>query len=110
MARSRVRTGIEQLISSRYAILRGERVGIITNPDSTLSVGLSLAPVFGPVTMYVRTLVSDPPVWHILLSIVVSILTIAAMFWATAKIFRVGILSYGKRPPIPEMWRWLKVA
>lgn len=85
-------------------------VGIITNPDSSLSVGLSLAPVFGPVTMYVRTLVSDPPVWHILVSIVVSILTIAAMFWATAKIFRVGILSYGKRPTIPEMWRWLKVA
>ncbi|HEX9986834.1 MAG TPA: ABC transporter permease [Thermoanaerobaculia bacterium] len=83
---------------------------IITNPDSTVSVVLSLMPVFGPVTMFVRTLVSEPPVWHILLSIAVSIGTIAVFFWATAKIFRVGILSYGKRPTIPELWRWLKVA
>jgi ABC-2 type transport system permease protein len=60
--------------------------------------------------MYVRTLVSEPPVWHIVLSILVSIATIAAFFWATAKIFRVGILSYGKRPTLPELWRWVKVA
>ncbi len=84
--------------------------GIITNPESTLSVAFSLAPVFGPLTMYVRTLVSDPPMWHILLSIAIAIATIAAFFWVTAKIFRVGILSYGKRPTIPELWRWLKVA
>lgn len=83
---------------------------IITNPDSNLAVGFSLAPVFGPLTMYVRTLVAEPPMWHIVLSIVVSILTIMAFFWLTAKIFRVGILSYGKRPTIPELWRWLKVA
>lgn len=85
-------------------------VGIITNPDSTLSVAFSLMPVFGPITMYVRTLVSEPPVWHILASIAISITTIAVFFWATSKIFRVGILSYGKRPTIPELWRWLKVA
>jgi len=85
-------------------------VGIITNPDSNLSVGFSLAPVFGPMTMYVRTLVADPPMWHIVLSILVSIATIIVFFWITAKIFRIGILSYGKRPTIPELWRWLKVA
>jgi ABC-2 type transport system permease protein len=85
-------------------------VGIITNPDSALSVGFSLAPVWGPMTMYVRTLVAEPPVWHVLLSIAISIATIAAFFWITAKIFRVGILSYGKRPTLPELWRWIKVA
>ena len=85
-------------------------VAIITNPDSTLTVAFSLAPVFGPVTMYVRTLVSDPPMWHIALTIVISIATIAAFFRMTAKIFRIGILSYGKRPTIPELWRWMKVA
>lgn len=85
-------------------------VGIITNPDSSLSVGFSLAPVFGPVTMFVRTLVSEPPMWHVLLTVVVSIATVAAMFWATAKIFRVGILSYGKRPTIPELLRWIRLA
>ena len=83
---------------------------IITNPDAKMSVAFSLSPVFGPITMFVRTLVSEPPVWHILLSIAISIATILAFFWVTAKIFRVGILSYGKRPTIPELWRWLKVA
>jgi ABC-2 type transport system permease protein len=85
-------------------------VAIITNPDSSLSVGFSLAPVFGPLTMFVRTLVAEPPMWHVLLSIAISLVTICVFFWATAKIFRVGILSYGKRPTIPELWRWLKVA
>ncbi len=84
--------------------------GIITNPESTLSVSFSLMPVFGPMTMYVRTLVADPPMWHVLVSILVSIATIAVFFWITAKIFRIGILSYGKRPTIPELWRWVKVA
>jgi len=83
---------------------------IITNPDSSLSVGFSLSPVFGPLTMFVRTLVAEPPMWHVLLSIAISIATIAVFFWVTAKIFRVGILSYGKRPTIPELWRWVKVA
>jgi ABC-2 type transport system permease protein len=85
-------------------------VAIITNPDSSFAVALSLMPVYGPITMFVRTLVSEPPVWHILLSIAVSLVTIAVFFYVTAKIFRVGILSYGKRPTIPELWRWMKVA
>lgn len=85
-------------------------VGIITNPDSTMAVSLSLAPVFGPVTMFVRTLVSEPPLWHIAVSVAVSLLTVSAFFWATAKIFRVGILSYGKRPTIPELFRWVRMA
>lgn len=84
--------------------------GILTNPESSLAVGFSLSPVFGPLTMYVRTLVSEPPMWHVALSIVVAIATIVVFFWVTAKIFRVGILSYGKRPTIPELIRWLKVA
>ena len=83
---------------------------IITNPDSSLAVGFSLSPVFGPVTMFARTVTSEPPLWHVAVSIAVSLTTIAVFFWATAKIFRVGILSYGKRPTIPELWRWLKLA
>ena len=84
--------------------------GLITNPDSGLAVGFSLAPVFGPMTMFIRTLVADPPMTQVLTTIAVSIATIAVFFWITAKIFRVGILSYGKRPTIPELWRWIKVA
>lgn len=85
-------------------------MAIITNPESSMAVAFSLMPVFGPLTMFVRTLVSEPPVWHIALSMGVSVVTICVFFFATAKIFRVGILSYGKRPTLPELWRWLKVA
>ena len=84
--------------------------GLITNPDSKLAVAFSLAPIFAPMTMFMRTLVADPPMWHIVTAILVSIATILVLFWITAKIFRVGILSYGKRPTIPELWRWVKVA
>lgn len=83
---------------------------IVMNPDAPFAVAFSLAPVFGPITMFVRTLVTDPPMWHVAVSILVSIATIAAFFWVTAKIFRVGILSYGKRPTIPELMRWIRVA
>ena len=84
--------------------------GIITNPDSPLAVGFSMAPVFGPPTMFVRTLISEPPMWQVGVSVLVSLVTILAFFYATAKIFRIGILSYGKRPTLPEIWRWMKVA
>jgi ABC-2 type transport system permease protein len=83
---------------------------IIMNPDSPMSVGLSLFPLFSPITMFARILVSEPPVWHIAASIILTAATIWGLFWVTAKIFRVGILSYGKRPTIPEIWKWIKVA
>ena len=83
---------------------------ILQNPDSTLATVLSLIPVFTPITMFMRVLVAEPPLWQLGLSIALSITTVFAFFWMTAKIFRVGILSYGKRPSPAELWRWLKVA
>lgn len=83
---------------------------IVMNPDAPFAVGFSLSPVFGPITMFVRTTVTEPPLWHLLVSIGVSVLTILFFFWVTAKIFRIGILSYGKRPTIPELMKWIRVA
>lgn len=85
-------------------------IPILTNPDSTLAVVLSLVPFFAPITMFVRLVVSDPPLWHVVLSIAVTVGTIWALLTMTGKIFRVGILSTGKRVTIPEIWRWLRVA
>lgn len=85
-------------------------MAIIFNPDSALSVGLSLFPLFAPITMFVRIVVSEPPMWQILTAVALCLGTIWGMLWLTAKIFRVGILSYGKRPTIPELLRWVKVA
>ena len=83
---------------------------ILQNPESTLATVLSLVPVFTPITMFMRIIVSEPPLWQVAISVVLSVATIIAFFWMTAKIFRIGILSYGKRPSPAELWRWLKVA
>jgi ABC-2 type transport system permease protein len=83
---------------------------IILNPDGRMAVVLSFIPVFTPITMFVRVLLAEPPFWQVAISVVFSAATVWGMFWAAAKIFRVGILSYGKRPTIPELLRWLKVA
>jgi ABC-2 type transport system permease protein len=83
---------------------------ILQNPESKLAVVLSLIPVFTPITMFMRIIVSEPPLWQVGISVALSIATVVAFFWMTAKIFRVGILSYGKRPSPAELWRWLKVA
>ena len=83
---------------------------ILTNPDSTLSVVLSLVPIYTPMTMFIRLLVSEPPAWQVALSLVLSVATIAGLLKASAKVFRAGLLATGKRPTIPELWRWLKEA
>jgi ABC-2 type transport system permease protein len=83
---------------------------MLQSPQSALAVTLSLVPVFTPITMFLRIVVSEPPAWQIALSILLSVITIYVLFWITAKIFRVGILSYGKRPTIPELVKWLKLA
>lgn len=85
-------------------------VPIITNPDSSMAVWLSMIPIFAPITMFVRVLISEPPGWQIALSIVLTILTILLFLRIAAKIFRVGTLIYGKRATIPELARWLKEA
>ncbi|NOZ63281.1 MAG: ABC transporter permease [Calditrichaeota bacterium] len=81
---------------------------IIRNPDTTLAKFASFFPLFSPITMFTRISVQAPPFGEILLSIVILILTIIFFIWLAAKIFRVGILMYGKRPTLPEIINWLK--
>ena len=83
---------------------------ILTNPDSTLSVVLSLVPIYTPMTMFIRILVSEPPAWQVALSLALSVATIVLLLKATAKVFRAGLLATGKRPTVPELWRWMKEA
>lgn len=83
---------------------------ILTNPDATLSVVLSLVPIYTPMTMFLRLLVSEPPAWQVALSLLLSVATIVFLLKATAKVFRAGLLATGKRPTIPELWRWMKEA
>jgi ABC-2 type transport system permease protein len=81
---------------------------IIRSPDSALSVGLSLFPLFAPIIMMLRVSVLLPPFIQIAAAIVLLILAVLLMAWLAAKIYRVGILMYGKRPKFGEIIRWLR--
>jgi ABC-2 type transport system permease protein len=81
---------------------------VMRAPDSTLSVVLSLIPFMTPILMFLRMSVLMPPVWQIALSVVLTSLTIALVIWIAARIYRVGILMYGKPPNFPEMLRWIR--
>ncbi len=81
---------------------------IIRNPDSNLSQIVSMIPFFSPITMFTRISVQTPPFIEIFMSLAILVVTIFLLIWVAGKIFRVGILMYGKRPTLPEVIKWLK--
>jgi ABC-2 type transport system permease protein len=81
---------------------------VLNDPTSNVSVALSLVPFFAPVLMALRISLQTPPLWQIALSLALLFITTIGTIWASAKIYRVGILMYGKRPSIVEMFRWLR--
>lgn len=81
---------------------------VTVNPTGTLATVLSLIPFFGPSLMFLRIALGAAPGWQIALSIALMIVTILACIWIAAKIYRVGVLMYGKRPTLPELARWLR--
>ncbi|MBL8878790.1 MAG: ABC transporter permease [Phycisphaerales bacterium] len=80
-------------------------------PQSPLAVALSFVPPITPFVMVLR-LCADPntPVWQIVASLVVLWLGVFAAIWFAAKVFRVGVLMYGKAPTLGEMIRWARQA
>jgi ABC-2 type transport system permease protein len=81
---------------------------VLKNPSGMASTILSMIPFFSPVLMFLRIGLETPPWWQIALSIVLMIATILGAVWVASKIYRVGVLMYGKRPTLPELMRWLK--
>jgi ABC-2 type transport system permease protein len=80
---------------------------VLGSPDSALSVTLSLVPFFTPLLMFLRMTAVTPPAWQIAASVAIMILTIGGLTWLAARVYRVGILMYGKRPTFPEILRWV---
>lgn len=81
---------------------------VVRAPDSTLARVVSLIPFCSPLLMNLRTSLTSVPAWEIILSVVLMSLTIVGVIWISSRIYRVGILMYGKRPNLPEIVRWLK--
>ncbi len=81
---------------------------VVPNPDGTWATAISFVPFCTPLIMYLRISMGHPAAWQIGLSIASMLVTIYAVLWIASRIYRVGILMYGKRPNLPEIVRWLK--
>ena len=83
---------------------------VLEAPDGALAVTMSMIPGMSPLIMFLRVVVLTPPLWQIALSIVLLVLGILAVLWVAARIYRVGILMYGKKPTFPELVKWVRHA
>ena len=79
-------------------------------PDSTFAIVASLFPLTSPINMVTRMLVSNVPFWEVLLSILLLILSLIGMLLLAARIYRTGILMYGKKPTLKELYKWIRQA
>jgi len=89
---------------------------IIQEPDSTLSVVLSMIPILTPTMMIARLNIAAPETFNIadpiilqaVIGVVVALAFTVFLVWVTARVFRIGILMYGKRPTLPEIFKWVR--
>jgi ABC-2 type transport system permease protein len=81
---------------------------VLRQPNSLFATVVSMVPVFSPILMFARIAVEPPPWWQIGLSIALLLLSIWLAVWLAAKIYRIGVLMYGKPPTLPELVKWLK--
>ncbi|MDR2840020.1 MAG: ABC transporter permease [Paludibacter sp.] len=77
------------------------------NPDGPLAFWCSIVPFTSPIVMMIR-LPFDVPIWQIALSLSILVLSFIASTWISGKIYRTGILMYGKKVTWKELWKWLK--
>jgi len=83
---------------------------VMSNPNSALAIGASLFPMTAPVIMMFRIGSAVPPAWQFAASIGLMLLAIWLILLVSTKLYRVGILMYGKRATLPELVRWLRAS
>ena len=82
-------------------------MSVLNDPNSPLAFWFSLIPFTSPVVMMAR-IPYGIPTWEIVLSLVLLYAAFVGMVWLSAKIYRVGIFMYGKKPTLREMFRWIR--
>jgi ABC-2 type transport system permease protein len=83
-------------------------VGILNNPDGQMALTLSLVPFTSPIAMPVRWAASPVPFSQVGASIAILFFTLLGIMWVAGRIYRVGILAYGKKPGLKELVRWVR--
>ena len=81
---------------------------IVDNPDGPVAFWMSMIPLTSPVVMMVR-IPFGVPAWEVVLSIVLLLGAFLALTWMAAKIYRIGLLSYGTKPTYKDLWRWIRM-
>jgi ABC-2 type transport system permease protein len=81
---------------------------VMRSPDSPFAFWVSMVPFFAPITMLVRIVTQTPPGWQIALSLAIGFATVALLIWLAGRVYRVGMLMYGKRATIPEVVKWVR--
>ena len=79
---------------------------VLESPDATVSIVLSLVPFFSPILMMLRAAITTVPAWQMGLAVGLLGAAFLGMIWLAGRIYRVGILSYGKTPSLREIARW----
>lgn len=83
---------------------------VVRAPSSGFAFWVSMIPFFSPITMLVRIVSQTPPFWQIALSLAIGFGTVMLLIWLASRIYRIGMLMYGKRATIPEVVRWVRQA
>jgi ABC-2 type transport system permease protein len=83
---------------------------VIRAPNSSFAFWVSMVPFFAPITMMVRIVSQTPPFWQIALSFGLGVITVVLLLWLASRIYRIGMLMYGKKANIPEVMRWVRQA
>jgi len=84
---------------------------ITRNPSSPFSVTVSFVPFVSPFAMVLRITSNEPPpTWQVLLAILIGVVSVYVSLWAAAKIFRIGLLMFGKPPNFATLIRWVRMA
>lgn len=99
---------LNMLIAMPMAVNTVVLVPIVTAPNSVLSRVLSFIPTSTPLLMFMRLSIANVSPLELALSVVELLVAIAIVVWFAARIYRVGILMYGKRPTLPEILKWLR--
>jgi ABC-2 type transport system permease protein len=82
-------------------------MGTMQNPESPLAFWFSIIPLTSPIVMMAR-LPFGVPAWQLAISMSLMVVTFIAFVWMAAKVYRTGILMYGKKTSWKEMWKWLR--
>ena len=83
---------------------------VLLNPSGNLSRWAAIFPLSAPIIMPLRMSLAPVPPWEVALSVALLVLACLAAIWAAARIYRVGLLMYGKRPTMRELGRWIRQA